>query len=223
MACYYGLTSSKMKIHRKYIEIWLLLIKKHTFFPCYFTLRSFKLISLNFYVNFQFIHLEEWSMDNNMVSKIWVNFNVYYTNIHLPQFKIQSHLQKRGILIRTHTKEKPFNITLHSPFCLFLKKTKNKKQTNKQTNNNNNKKKKKKKLNCHPESFGVYRYFSWRNHLMPFNMVHSNTNMTKNAKSRVRQFQVTWNHWKYQFVKEKGLIWQIIISHAHEFFDYPGK
>ena len=35
---------------------------------------------------------EEWSMDNDLVTKIWVGLST--TNIHLPQFKIQSHLQK---------------------------------------------------------------------------------------------------------------------------------
>ena len=45
-----------------------------------------------------------------MVSKILLGMSTT-TNIHFLQFKIQSHLQKRGI--RTHTEEKPkhFNIT----------------------------------------------------------------------------------------------------------------
>ena len=34
-------------------------------------------------------------MDNNMVSKIWIGMSA--TNIYLIQFKVQSHLQKRGL------------------------------------------------------------------------------------------------------------------------------
>ena len=39
-------------------------------------------------------------MDNNKVSKIWVRMSS--TNIHLLQFKIQSHLQKRGLSMPVH-------------------------------------------------------------------------------------------------------------------------
>ena len=39
------------------------------------------LFGVSYYVNFQ--HLE-WSMDNNMVNKIWVEM---FTTIHLLQFK----------------------------------------------------------------------------------------------------------------------------------------
>ena len=47
-------------------------------------------------VNLQFnLHLEGWSMDKNMVSKIRIGMSS--TNIHLFQFKIQSHLQKRWL------------------------------------------------------------------------------------------------------------------------------
>ena len=34
------------------------------------------------------------TMDNNVVSKIWVGMST--TNIHLLQFKIQSHLKKKN-------------------------------------------------------------------------------------------------------------------------------
>ena len=44
--------------------------------------------------------LEEWSMDNNMVSKIGVGMTTI--NIHLLQFKILSHLQKRGFWMPVH-------------------------------------------------------------------------------------------------------------------------
>ena len=49
------------------------------------------------------LHFEEWSMDNNMVGKIWVGMCTI--EIHLFQFKIQSYFEWR---YRTHTEEKPF-------------------------------------------------------------------------------------------------------------------
>ena len=58
------------------------------------------------HINFQLL-LKEWSMDNSMVSKIWVGMSA--TNIHLFLFQIQSHSQKRGD-IRTHSEEKPSKI-----------------------------------------------------------------------------------------------------------------
>ena len=81
--------------------------------------RRWFLFVVSYYVNFQFA---EWSMDSNMVSKIWGGMAT--ANIHLLQFKIQSHLQKRGLGM-------PVNrnlyqrisclkfLTLHSPFYLF--------------------------------------------------------------------------------------------------------
>ena len=56
-------------------------------------------------------HLEEWSMDNNMVSKIWVGMST--TNIHLQvvlQFKIQSHLQNASTF-RSYSEEKTSKIS----------------------------------------------------------------------------------------------------------------
>ena len=44
--------------------------------------------------NLNHVRLEEWSMDNNMVSKIWVGIS----NAHLLQFKVQSH-KKCGLWI----------------------------------------------------------------------------------------------------------------------------
>ena len=42
-------------------------------------------------------------MDDNMVSKIWAeNFEMSTANIHLLQFKIQRHLQKRELWITVH-------------------------------------------------------------------------------------------------------------------------
>ena len=62
--------------------------------------------------------LEEWSMDNNMVSKIWVGMSTI--NIHLLQFKIQSHLQKCRY-IRNHSEEKCLELlALHSSFCPII-------------------------------------------------------------------------------------------------------
>ena len=46
------------------------------------------------------LRLEEWSVDNNMVRKIW--FGMSITNIHLLQFKIKGHLQKRGLWMPVH-------------------------------------------------------------------------------------------------------------------------
>ena len=40
-------------------------------------------------------HLEQWSMDSNMVGKIWAGMSP--NSIHLLQFKIQGHFQKRGL------------------------------------------------------------------------------------------------------------------------------
>ena len=51
-------------------------------------------------------------MDNNMVSKIWVGMPT--TNIHLLQFKIQSHCKNADFecqYIRTHTEENPSEIS----------------------------------------------------------------------------------------------------------------
>ena len=64
-------------------------------------------------------------MDNNVASKIWVGMST--TNIHLLQFKIQSHLQKRGLWMPVHQnsfrrKKHLKFLTLHLPFCLFLMK-----------------------------------------------------------------------------------------------------
>ena len=39
-------------------------------------------------------------MDNNMVSKIYVEKSI--TNIHLLQFKIQRYMQKRELLMPVH-------------------------------------------------------------------------------------------------------------------------
>ena len=41
------------------------------------------------------VHFQEWSMDKNMVKKIWVGMST--TDIYLFQFKMQCHLQKRGL------------------------------------------------------------------------------------------------------------------------------
>ena len=58
------------------------------------------------------IRLEEWSMDNNMVSEIWVGMSTTY--IHLLWFKIQSYLQNADFecrYIRIYTDEKPSKIS----------------------------------------------------------------------------------------------------------------
>ena len=60
-----------------------------------------------------------------MVSKIWVGYTT--TNIHLLQFKIESHLQnlRHWMLVRQHSfwREKRQKCsTLHSPFCIFAPK-----------------------------------------------------------------------------------------------------
>ena len=72
-------------------------------------------------------------MDNNMVNKIRVG--MFTTNIHLLQFKIQSHLQKHKTLNASTSELIPKEnhlkfLSLHSPFRLFLNK--------------------KNYLNCHP-------------------------------------------------------------------------
>ena len=111
-----------------------------------------------------------------MVSKIWVGmFTTNHSNIHLSQFKIQSHLQKRELLNvrynRTHTAEnlsKTSNIT----FAILPFSHKNAKIIILST----------------LEYFGVYA--SWWNHQMRFKMVCSNT---KNAKSRVCQYHVCYS------------------------------
>ena len=102
------------------------------------------------------LHLEEWSMSNNMVSKIWGRISASY--IHLLQFKIQSHLQKHLLWIPVHQTsyhKKTFkisNITFAIlPFFLIMI--------------------------HHLEYFGVY--FFWWNHQMPFKMFQSHK---KNAK-----------------------------------------
>ena len=41
------------------------------------------------------LYIEEWSLNNNLVSKIWA---MSTTSIHLLQFKIQIHLQKNADL-----------------------------------------------------------------------------------------------------------------------------
>ena len=48
--------------------------------------RRWFLFGVSYYVNFQFTPFEEWSMDNNMVSKIWVGISttdIHSLNIHL--------------------------------------------------------------------------------------------------------------------------------------------
>ena len=64
--------------------------------------RLWFLFDVSYYVNVQFT---PWRviMDNNMVSKIWVGMST--TNINLLQFKIQSHLQKRGLNLNAGTSE----------------------------------------------------------------------------------------------------------------------
>ena len=139
-----------------------------------------------------------------MVSKIWAE--MFTTDIHLLQFQIQSHLQKRGLwmlvhqMFRTQTEGK----TKKTKQNKNKKETKKKKQQQKQNKTKQNKKKSLKfltlhsryspfcpflikilLLNCHPEYLGIY--FSQWNHQMRFKIVHSNT---KNAKSIVHQSQV---------------------------------
>ena len=75
------------------------------------------------------------------------------TNIHLSQFKIQCHLQKRRLWIPVHQntyrrKNRLKFLTSHLPFCFSLIKII--------------------KLFCHPGFFGIY--FSWWNHQMRFKM-----------------------------------------------------
>ena len=83
------------------------------------------------------LHLKEWSMDNNMVSKIWVE--MWTDNIHLCQFKIQSHLQKREIWIQLHQysfwRKRYKIVMLQSPFCFF---SLSRKIKNKRLQQNNN-------------------------------------------------------------------------------------
>ena len=62
--------------------------------------RGWFLFGVIYYVNVQFTPWKVIDMDNNMVSKIWVGMSA--TNIHLLQFKIQSHLQKRGLWMMVH-------------------------------------------------------------------------------------------------------------------------
>ena len=113
---------------------------------------------------------KEWSVDNNMVSKIWVGMAT--SNIHLLQskFKVTCKNMDHDLSISEfNTKEKLSKISnitfVILPFFLL----------------------KVLKLNCHPEYFGDY--FSWWNHQMHFKMVHSNT---ENAKSRACQSQMCY-------------------------------
>ena len=78
-----------------------------------------------YYVNVQF-HLEEWSVDNSMLSKIWVEM-CSSINLGLLQFKMQGRFQKRGLwmpdcqCIRTHLEEKRLKfVTLQSPVFWVL-------------------------------------------------------------------------------------------------------
>ena len=115
-------------------------------------------------------------MGINMVSKIWVGMST--TDIHIRRFKIQSHLQKRGLWMLvhiTHTakqnktkqnkikqnkkqkqkqkqKKKPQKFSLYIfRFAFFSKK--NKTKQNKKTKREN---KTKTQLNWHPEYLGDY-------------------------------------------------------------------
>ena len=129
------------------------------------------------------LHLEEWSMNNNMVSKkgdqwitiivskIWVG--MITTNIHLLQFKTQGHFQKRGVWIEEHQNSCQRNTFKISNITFTILPFSNK---NIFTD-----------PNYHDEHFQVY-YFWW-NHQMRVKMVHSNT---KNGKSRACQSQACY-------------------------------
>ena len=72
------------------------------------------------------LNLEGWSIDDNMVSKIWVGMSS--TNTHLLLNKIQSHLKNADFecryKFRTHTEEQPSKIFNIATFvnCGHLKK-----------------------------------------------------------------------------------------------------
>ena len=72
---------------------WLLLPYKFCNIKHWFVVDGFSLVWVMMLI-FSFC-LEEWSMDDNMVSKIWVG--MFTNNIHLLTFKIQSHMQRQRL------------------------------------------------------------------------------------------------------------------------------
>ena len=115
-------------------------------------LRRWFLFGMSYYVTSN-LHLKQWSMDSNMVSKTWVRMSTTnFTPIKNSKFDFEC----RYIWSNTDDKNVRF-LTLHSPFCLFLK------------------------ITFHSEYFGVY--FSWWNCQMCIKMINSNSKKTKSSFS----------------------------------------